>query len=102
MSRRYQRGRRWRCHHFYGDDFKAECPTGSGEFMTLGEVSQELARRVANIFSPDENGRRPCHGNDARWTNDPHWQNWYCSTNTSTERLAKDLARVTKPVGPPW
>jgi len=64
-----------RYHHFYGDDLKVECPTGSGRCMTLGEVSQELARRVRAIFLRDANERRPCHGEDARWGNDPHWRN---------------------------
>jgi Glycosyl hydrolase family 63 C-terminal domain len=61
-------------HHFYGDDFKVECPTNSGKFMTLGDVSQELARRLSGIFLRDANGRRPCHGEDPRWANNPHWR----------------------------
>jgi hypothetical protein len=64
-----------RYHHFYGDDLKVECPTGSGKWMTLGEVAQELACRVATIFLRDENGRRPCNGDDARWIEDPDWRN---------------------------
>ncbi|PYK65369.1 MAG: glucosidase, partial [Verrucomicrobia bacterium] len=63
-----------RYHHFYGDHFKVECPTGSGKRLTLHEVSQELSRRLAGIFLADKNGRRPCHGNDARWAKDPHWR----------------------------
>ena len=63
-----------RYHHYYGDDFKVECPTGSGNLMTLREVAQELSRRLAGIFLPDETGRRPCHGNDPRWASDPHWR----------------------------
>jgi hypothetical protein len=64
-----------RYHHFYGEDLKVECPTGSAKFMTLGEVAQELSQRVATIFLADKNGRRPCHGEDGRWANDPHWRN---------------------------
>ena len=63
-----------RYHHFYGDHFKVECPTGSGKRLTLHEVSQELSRRLAGIFLAEKNGRRPCHGNDARWAKDPHWR----------------------------
>jgi hypothetical protein len=63
-----------RYHHFYGEDVKVECPTGSGAFMTLGEVSQELARRLSSIFLQDGTGRRPCHGEDTRWVSDPHWR----------------------------
>ena len=64
-----------RYHHFYGDHLKAECPTGSGKRLTLREVSRELSRRLATIFLPDNNGRRPCHGGDSRWAIDPHWRN---------------------------
>jgi mannosylglycerate hydrolase MGH1-like protein len=60
--------------HFYGDSLKVECPTGSGRFMTLGEVARELSARLASIFLPDEEGRRPCHGSDPRYMHDPHWQ----------------------------
>ena len=63
-----------RYHHFYGDDFKVECPTGSGVLMTLKEVATELSRRMSNLFLPDANGRRPCHGDDARYQDDPHWK----------------------------
>jgi hypothetical protein len=60
-----------RYHHFC-DDVRVECPAGPGKFMNLGEVSQELARRLRSIFLRDGTGRRPCHGDDARWTNDPY------------------------------
>ena len=63
-----------RYHHFYGDDFKIECPTGSGVLMTLKEVATELSRRMSNLFLPDATGRRPCHGDDARYRDDPHWK----------------------------
>jgi hypothetical protein len=49
-----------RYHHFFGDDLKVECPTGSGQFMSLGEVSREIQRRLTRLFIPDENGVRPC------------------------------------------
>ncbi len=63
-----------RYHHFYGDDFKVECPTGSGIWMTLKEVATELSRRMSNLFLPDAEGRRPCHGDDPRYRDDPHWK----------------------------
>ena len=50
-------------HHYYGDDFKVECPTGSGNMMNLWEVSEELSRRLSRIFLKDETGRRPVYGN---------------------------------------
>ena len=46
-------------HHYFGDDFKVECPTGSGMMMTLWEVAAELSRRLSRIFLRDADGRRP-------------------------------------------
>jgi hypothetical protein len=59
---------------FYGEDFKVECPTGSGNLMTLGQVAEELMRRQIRLFLPDEKGHRPCHGGDKRYAKDPHWK----------------------------
>ena len=50
-----------RYHLFYGDDLKVECPTGSGQYMTLSEVARELERRLSSIFLPDASGARPVH-----------------------------------------
>jgi len=63
-----------RFHYYLGDDFVVECPTGSGKWMTLGEVALELSRRLVRPFLKDSTGRRPVHGNDARFTDDPHWK----------------------------
>ena len=49
-------------HHYLGEDFKVEFPTGSGKMMTLWEVAGELSRRMTNIFLQDEKGRRPVFG----------------------------------------
>jgi hypothetical protein len=62
-----------RYHHFYRDGLRVECPTGSGVWMNLGEVSREIAKRLASIFLPDAEGRRPCHGGDERFARDPRW-----------------------------
>jgi hypothetical protein len=59
---------------FYGDDFKVECPTGSGIMMTLGQVAEELMRRQIKLFIPDKDGNRPCHGEDERYAVDPHFK----------------------------
>jgi hypothetical protein len=59
---------------FYGDDFKVQCPTGSGRYMTLFEVAQELSRRLASTFLRDAAGRRPVYGGTARFQDDPHWR----------------------------
>jgi hypothetical protein len=61
---------------FYGDDFKVECPTGSGNLMTLFEVAQEITRRLASMFLRDENGRRPVYGGSAIFQEDEHWRDY--------------------------
>jgi len=63
-----------RYHHFYGDSLTLECPTGSGVRMHLGQVAQEISRRLASLFLPDDHGARPCHGGDARFAEDPNWR----------------------------
>ena len=63
-----------RYHHFYGEGLQVEFPTGSGRTMNLQQVAQELSRRLARIFLPDQKGRRPCHGADDRFASDPHWR----------------------------
>ncbi len=60
---------------FYGDKFTIECPTGSGQFMTLYQVAEELAKRLSRIFLQGENGRRPVFGSASKFQEDPHWQN---------------------------
>ncbi len=61
---------------FYGDDFKVECPTGSGTYMTLFEVSKEIGRRLSSIFLRDENGQRPVYGGAKKFQDDPHWRDY--------------------------
>jgi hypothetical protein len=58
---------------YYGDDFTVECPTGSGRHMNLYQVAEEIARRAANIFLRDKNGRRPVYGGTRKFQEDPHW-----------------------------
>ena len=59
---------------YYGDDFKIECPTGSGKQMNLYQVSQEIANRLQSIFLRDEEGKRPVFGGATKFQNDPHWR----------------------------
>ncbi|HXG65925.1 MAG TPA: glucosidase, partial [Blastocatellia bacterium] len=61
-------------HHYLGDTYQVECPTGSGQMMTLWEVAAELSRRLTRVFLRDENGRRPVHGGADKFQNDPHWR----------------------------
>src|SRR6185369_498997 len=61
-------------HYYYGDDFKIECPTGSGRFLTIDQVAAELTRRLARLFLRDEQGRRPFNGADERMQSDPNFR----------------------------
>jgi Glycosyl hydrolase family 63 C-terminal domain len=61
-------------HHYLGDDFKVECPTGSGNVMTLNEVAAEISRRLGRIFLRGKDGRRPVAGNLEVFQSDPHWR----------------------------
>jgi hypothetical protein len=63
-----------RYHHFYGDTFVIECPTGSGVRMNLNEVAREISRRLTRLFLPDASGARPCHGGCRFYYRDPHWK----------------------------
>ena len=61
-------------HHYYGDDLKVECPTGSGKMMTLWEVASELSSRLVSLFVRGKDGRRPAHGFVDRLQKDPHFK----------------------------
>ncbi len=62
-------------HKYYGDGFKVELPTGSGNWATLDEVADELSHRLTRIFQEDEHGNQPFWGDNAYFQNDPNWQN---------------------------
>ena len=61
-------------HHYFGDDFKVECPTGSGAYLTLWEVSAEISRRLTRIFLRDDAGVRPVHAPYPVYQDDPNWR----------------------------
>jgi len=61
---------------YYGNDFKIECPTGSGQLMTLYQVAEEIARRLTSIFTRNEEGRRPVYGGARKFQDDPHWRDY--------------------------
>ena len=58
---------------YYGDNFKIECPTGSGNMMNLFEVSKELSERLISIFLKNEEGKRPVYGSTEKFQIDPNW-----------------------------
>jgi Glycosyl hydrolase family 63 C-terminal domain len=61
-------------HHYWGDEFKVECPTGSGRWLTLWEVSMLLSQRLTSIFTCDAQQKRPVYGGSTPFQTDPHWQ----------------------------
>jgi hypothetical protein len=61
---------------YYGDNFKIECPTGSGKMMNLFEVSKEIGERLTRIFLRDERGRRPVYGGTEKFQSDPYWRDY--------------------------
>ena len=61
---------------YYGDNFKIECPTGSGNLMNLFEVSREISNRLTRIFLRNESGRRPVYGGSEKFQTDPHWKDY--------------------------
>jgi hypothetical protein len=61
---------------FYGDEFKVECPTGSGTYMTLFEVAKEISRRISSIFVRDDTGKRPVYGGAKKFQSDPYWRDY--------------------------
>ncbi|HEY9614659.1 MAG TPA: hypothetical protein V6C93_35295 [Allocoleopsis sp.] len=61
-------------HHYLGDDFKIECPTGSGQMMTLWEVAAELSQRLTGIFLKNSSDQRPVYGGTEKFQTDSHWQ----------------------------
>lgn len=65
-----------RFQYYYGDDFKIECPKGSGEYLTLDEVADYLSKRLFRVFMKDENGRRPFNGNNHKLQHDPNFCNY--------------------------
>jgi hypothetical protein len=61
-------------HQYYGDEFKVECPTGSGHYLTLQAIADDLSRRLVQIFLRDQNGRRAVFGAQEKFQFDPHWR----------------------------
>ena len=61
---------------YYGDNFKIECPTGSGRMMNLFEVTEEIFGRVTRLFLRDSSGHRPVYGSSKKFLEDPHWRDY--------------------------
>jgi mannosylglycerate hydrolase MGH1-like protein len=63
-----------RFHYYYGDEFKVECPTHSGQYLTLEQIADHLSERLTRLFQRDENGNRPIHGDNELLQTDPHFR----------------------------
>jgi hypothetical protein len=61
-------------HHYYGDDFKVECPTRSGKYLTLGQVADELTHRLSRLFLKNHRDERPANGDSPLMQHDPHFR----------------------------
>ncbi len=61
-------------HHYYGDDFKLECPTGSGHLLTLAQIAEHVSQRLAKIFLRDADGKRAVRGHEPQWQLDPYFR----------------------------
>jgi Mannosylglycerate hydrolase MGH1-like glycoside hydrolase domain len=60
-------------HYYLGDSYRVECPTGSGKYMSLWEVANEISHRLIRIFKKDESGKRPVYGGTEKFQTDPNW-----------------------------
>ena len=63
-------------HHYYGDEFTVECPTGSGTFLTLEQIATELSNRLSKLFLLDDKGRRAAFGDNQKYHEDPHFKDY--------------------------
>ena len=63
-------------YYYYGDDFKVECPTGSGQYLTLNEIADEISKRLSKLFLRDETGKRAVFGKNEKLQNDPNFNNY--------------------------
>jgi len=63
-------------HHYFGDAFKVECPTGSRRAVNLWDVAADLSRRLVKVFLRGPDGRRPVYGGTEKFQTDPHWRDY--------------------------
>ena len=78
---------------YYGDNFKIECPTGSGKMMNLFEVSKEIADRLVRTFTRDGRGRRPVYGGTEKFQTDPHWRDLHPLLRVLPRRQRRRVGR---------
>ena len=85
---------------YYGDDFKIECPTGSGRMCNLYQVAEDLSRRLSAIFLRNPDGKRPVYADAAKFQNDPLWKDLILFNEYFHGDTAPASAPAIKPAGP--
>ncbi len=95
-----------RYHHFLGEDFKVECPTGSGTMLNLEQVAADIGRRLVSLFERGDRGRRPVYGGTEVFQSDPHWRDlilfFQGSTSPRRTTAAGLSAHRIRPDGRDW
>lgn len=86
--------------HYGLDEYRVECPTGSGKMLTLGEVATELSRRLTRLLLRGPDGRRPVYGAAGKCQADPHWRDLILFHEYFHGDTGLGSARVTRPAGP--
>jgi hypothetical protein len=85
---------------YYGDNFKVDCPTGSGNRMNLFEVAREIGARLTRIFLRDDTGRRPVYGGTQKFLSDPQWKDYLLFYEYFHGDNGAGLGLATRPAGP--
>ena len=91
-----------RFHHYYGDDFKVECPTGSGKFLTLDEIACELSRRLERLFLKGDDGQRPVLKYHPKLATDPHFKDYVLFHEYFHGDNGRGVGPRTRPAGAAW
>jgi hypothetical protein len=87
-------------HRYYGDEFRVECPAGSGRYLGLGEVAAELSRRLSRLFLLAANGRRPVFGDSPRHRDDPAFRDNLLFYEYFHGDTGRGVAPPIRPAGP--
>ena len=89
-------------HHYYGDDFKVECPDGSGKFLPLTKSPRTISTRLTRLFVKDDTGQRPVLKNYPKLANDPHFKDYVLFHEYFHGDTGRGAAHRIRPAGPAW
>ena len=87
---------------YLGDGYTVQCPTGSGQALTMREVADELSRRLVATFLDDADGRRPVFGPYEKFQTDPSWHDLIPFHEYFHGDTGMGLGASTRPAGPAW